>query len=179
MKSKEKQQGTFIVEFALLAGVFSLLILFTADVVHKQNVIGQLDRLSYSAVDLLKERNQFYNGEEKVVASEVAAIEKVLTNSLNRSLGDFKTANFALSVEQQLFDINNIAVATPPINRGAISCQAKVPLATLVSNIPAIAPITNTGHRARVYQVTLCYQVSDFFGTGDSKLSSFSFSLGR
>jgi tight adherence protein F len=178
ISSRTKQRGVFIVEFALLASAMAILILGTADVVIKQNMLGTLDRLSYSAVNLLKERNEFYLGEEEISIQDVEDVRKLLVTSLSDTIGGFDQAQFAISVEQQLVDDDNNSAEGDDININN-GCNVNTTLSNLIQNIPGLAPITNSGRRARVYQVTLCYEATNFFGAGTTTISAFSLSLGR
>jgi tight adherence protein F len=178
INNKKKQAGVFIVEFALLATFMSLLILFTADVVIKQNMLGNLDKLSYSAVNLLKERNELYAGEEEATEQEVIDVRNLLVTSLSDSIGGFELNEFSLTFEQQLVDNDNHTATGPEFNLNG-GCTINTSLASLITAIPGLAPISNGGRRARVYQVTLCYNTTNFFGAGKTTISAFSFSLGR
>lgn len=173
------QQGSFIIEFALFSVFFSTLILFTADIVIKQDLAGQLDRLSYSAVNLLKERSELYQRNAEIDQAQVDQIKALLDSSLNRSYNNFIAGDFSIKVEQQLVDGDNNTTTGDTLNRGDFICNPAQSLASLVANVPELAPITNSGNRANLYQATLCYRAKDFIGNGTSTIRAFSFSLGR
>jgi len=173
------QQGSFIIEFALIAVFFSSLILLTADIVIKQDIAGQLDRLSYSAVNLLKERNEIYQRREEITQADVNQIKNLIENSMSRTYSNFLAAALSIKVEQQLVDINNDPTAGPTLDNGDFICDPTQTLTDLITNVPELTPVTSSGRRARLYQVTLCYEVQDFVGNDSDTIRAFSFSLGR
>ncbi|WP_026957746.1 tight adherence pilus pseudopilin TadF [Aliagarivorans taiwanensis] len=61
MPSKRSaQRGSFAIELAFVMSFISLLFLFVMDLSQQLLTRGQLDRLSYSLVSVLKERSRFF-----------------------------------------------------------------------------------------------------------------------
>lgn len=67
---KSKQRGIFSIEFAIVGICFSLLLAFSGDVIIKLSIKGKLDRLSYSLVNVLKERTQLYGMDYQLTSEE-------------------------------------------------------------------------------------------------------------
>ncbi len=186
-KQKQKQAGSFTVEFVMIATFFSLVLAFTGDIVDKLAMKGKLDRLSFSAVSLLKERTQFYSdcsGDSdcdpyKLTQDDVNAIYQLLEGSLTRTTGSHAVHNLTALFEEQLYDQENspldVGVYVPYTEEGeatVINCEPHEDdgLAVIENKIGVT---TSWGRKARLYQVTLCYETGSWFGrvTGAEKLT--------
>ncbi|MDD1781723.1 pilus assembly protein TadF [Enterovibrio sp. ZSDZ35] len=178
-----KQRGVFSIELAMILVGFSLIIVFTMDVVTKQSVKGKLDRLSYSVVSLLKERTQLFDGEERMTNGEAAAALALVSNSLTATMNSFEASRVGILIEQQRF--NSEQQAIPSVNGvniykvGEYDCEPVARLSTKAE----LSPVTNFGNRLSLYQVTLCYQTDNLFGSLIGKswelARSTSISIGR
>lgn len=159
-----KNRGVFTIELAIIAIFMSGLLVFTADVVVKQSIRGMLDRMSYSAVSVLKERTQLYNGSALINAAQVGEVDHIVQQSLSRTLPNFDPARYSALYQQYHFTDDNSGNRRVDIRRGInhASCQPPLPLTR--NQAEQLSPITNEGRRSAVYEVTLCYRTDNWFG---------------
>ncbi|CAG9297094.1 tight adherence pilus pseudopilin TadF [Celerinatantimonas diazotrophica] len=159
-------RGVFTIELAIIALFMSVIILFTADMVIKQSIQGMLDRMSYSAVSVLKERTQLYNKDEEMDRKQVEEIDKIVQTSLARTMPQFRPSLYSSYYQQIKFEGNPESPSIdviPPITEGSKNSACKPP--NQLKNIAVkLSPITNEGDRAPLFQVTLCYHTDNWFG---------------
>lgn len=170
-QSTSRQSGVFIIEFALVASILVLFLVFTSDVIGKQSMHGHLQRLSYSGVNVIKERTQLYTPElypdeeqyERVSADQANELFQLLQNSMQRTMSGFKPKAFGMYLEQVLFEDNNLSnpVATElePLNSD-LPCVPTHKLETMTE----LFLETSWGNAAPLYRVTLCYKSDNWFG---------------
>lgn len=183
MLLKLKQTGNFSVEFAIVGIFFSLLLVFSGDVIIKLSVKGKLDRLSFSLVNVLKERTQLYSATSQINTGEAQALQKIAENSLNRTLGTFDKSKFGILVEELTFHGIGVANANAlnPFPLGTQRCAVSQTLDKLAN----LSVVTSWGRQASLYRVTLCYETDNWIGdlldTGKefTTVSSSSVMIGR
>ncbi|PMH46900.1 hypothetical protein BCU68_01310 [Vibrio sp. 10N.286.49.B3] len=182
-KPRGKQKGTFSIEFAIIGVFFSLLIAFSGDVIIKLSVKGKLDRLSYSLVNILKERTQFYSSDPDFTA-DGKVLNKISKQSLQRTMPTFENSNYGLLIESLAFydPDDNSTYASPyyqSLERGGNHCSVSDSLEDLES----LAILSSWDRKVPLYRVTLCYEtdnwIGDLLGTQFSTVSSSSFMIGR
>lgn len=157
--SRFRQKGTFSVEFALLGVVFATLLIMTGDVIIKLSVQGKLDRLSYSIVNVLKERTQLFGKNDYTLTQDDAdSLYTVVQNSLERTMGNDSDDNLSGSFEMLTFDLSG-SPHTTTIHRGG-GCT----LQQTVSDLQDLSMMTSWGRRATLYRVTLCYETDNWAG---------------
>jgi len=155
-----KQSGNFTVEFSIVAIFFSLQLVFSGDVIIKLSVKGKLDRLSFSLVNVLKERTQLYSESYQIKQSEAAALKKIAVNSLKRTYGNFKGENFGFLVEEQTFSDIAAPNALSKFNLGAQRCA----VAKSLGQLQHLSVVTTWNRQATLYRVTLCYETDNWIG---------------
>jgi len=175
---KYKQKGNFTVEFAIIGVVFSLLIVFSADVIMKLSLKGKLDRLSYSVVNMLKERTQFNSENFAVTEDEASALNKIAQQSMHRTSANFDGQRWGMSIEALQFDrSDNPSVLS--FSEGEQGVNNRVP----IQDLGDLVVITSWGRRATIYRVTLIYKTENWFGSLIGKefntVSSSSVMIGR
>nr|WP_216607665.1 tight adherence pilus pseudopilin TadF [Vibrio tubiashii] len=144
----------------MLGVVFSTMLIFTADIVVKLSVQGKLDRLSYSLVNVIKERTQFYGKDNYDIDNKmVADIYKIATGSMQRTMGSYQASNVGGEFELLKFDLNGNPTATR-ISKGT-GCS----LAQTISQQEDLSMVTSWGRRATLYRVTLCYETDNWAGS--------------
>jgi tight adherence protein F len=166
--SQFKQLGVFSVEFALIAVFFSMLLVFSGDVIIKLSTKGKLDRLSYSLVNIIKERTALYNKNFTITQGEMNDIYTIATNSLTRSMGNFKSTNFGIRVEQQTFtaqknDAQSVTYTDDSpitINTGSQTCS----VAKSLDELTSLSVVSSRENKIALYRVTLCYETNNWFG---------------
>lgn len=171
------QQGNFTVEFAIVGVFFALLLVFSADVVVKLAYKGKLERLSYSAASIMKERTEIYGADHfpfepgKPIGAEATQLYDIVLASLKRTSGNFDAEKFGFQVRMVRENKNVRAPFTQGIN---------------CNNNQSLQPldfVTTFGRHATLYEVTLCYETPSWYGhlIGEefSRVSSRSISMGR
>ncbi|WP_318443350.1 tight adherence pilus pseudopilin TadF [Photobacterium leiognathi] len=151
MKSLNKQQGSFIIELAFVLMFLCLLTLFTADIAMQLFARTKLDRVSYSLVNVLKERTRFYNG-NRSINSDSQSLNAVAAKLLGNN--EFGLVIDAFDGNEKL-NINTIALPNNVTCKHSTFNKALIPVN---SNDP------NDTVRTPVYQVTLCEKYHSWFG---------------
>ncbi|MCL6271464.1 hypothetical protein M3P05_16200 [Sansalvadorimonas sp. 2012CJ34-2] len=186
---RTRQKGVFTIELALVGSVIILFLAFISDMVGKQALEGQLQRLSYSAASIIKERTQLYS----TSASEIDALDDVQVNqlyrivrdSMGRTNGDFKETSLGMRLEQLKYHYDSTSKTVKPAPlvsyaRGLQGCQPELDLSSHSSDLKVG---TSDQSGATLYQVTLCYQGNNWFGSmvGEdySTVRAYSIMIGR
>lgn len=163
--TKRTTPGIFTIEFAIVALFMSVFLVFTADMVIKQSIQGMLDRMSYSAVSVLKERTQLYNKDEQMKIPQIEQVDKIVQTSLARTMPLFHPSLYSAYYQQITFGGNPTSPSTDEMSHfeGSKNSDCKPP--NQLKNIATkLSPITNEGRRAPLFQVTLCYHTENWFG---------------
>ena len=177
------QKGNFIVEFAIVGVFFALLLVFSADIVIKLAYKGKLDRMSYSAASIIKERTELVGSDQFDLIEnpnglgEANMLYSIVLSSLKRTSGNFDEKNFGFQLHIKRKGNNLSSEFTRTITRG-VNCQSSAP-----SDNEGLDFITTFGRYATLYQVTLCYDTDNWFGhlVGEefTRVSSRSVIMGR
>ncbi|MGN2611050.1 tight adherence pilus pseudopilin TadF [Aliivibrio fischeri] len=157
---KSKQRGIFSIEFAIVGICFSLLLAFSGDVIIKLSIKGKLDRLSYSLVNVLKERTQLYGMDYQLTSEEVDSLNKIAKNSLSRTFGNFDVNKYGMLVEELSF--SEVDVPNPVISehRGAETCHVN----KSIGQLKELTVLSVRGRTMPLYRVALCYESDNWFG---------------
>lgn len=180
-KLTKNQQGNFTIEFAIVGVFFALLLVFSADLVIKLSIKGKLERLSYSIVNIIKERTQLFGEDDYSVSSTEAQEDyTIVINSLKRTMGSFDESKFGFDLE--VYQRSNYGTGDELKSAGSwqssngIQCESSKPDVEMVFQ-------TSWGRSATFYQVTLCYDSPNWYGslTGKdfSRITIRSASIGR
>ncbi|MBV7299183.1 ATP-binding protein [Enterovibrio sp. NIFS-20-8] len=172
-----KQRGTFSVEFALLAVVFAAFIILTGDIVIKLSMQGQLDRLSYSMVNVLKERTQLYDPDFMEIDSQsTRELNSIISHSLGRMVSNYDASKMGTTFESLTFPNGRQTLDT--IEQGG-GCQ----LTDTLADHQDLSMMTSWGRRASLYRVTICYETDNWagasFDTEFTTVQSSSIMMGR
>ncbi|WP_159738833.1 tight adherence pilus pseudopilin TadF [Vibrio atypicus] len=169
---RHKQRGSFSVEFAIVGLVFSTLLVFSGDVIIKLSMKGKLDRLSYSMVNILKERTQLYEEDYTIKQSEARELYVISQGSLSRMGGtSFDSNRYRLIVEEQTFRSNGSPNPVRTFNFGPEVCT----LRTTLSDLRHLSVVTSWDRQATLYRVSLCYETDNWVGDilgGDFRIVS-------
>jgi len=176
---KSKQKGAFAIEFALVGVFLGILLMVAIDSAIKISTKGKLDRLSFSSVNLLKERTQLYG--ESYVTSQADAnlVFDVVTNSFSRTNGSFDSTKFGMLIEEQTYQTNGTPNSVVSYQDGQV-CQPAQLLSALEGDLSVV---TSWGRQATLYRVTLCYEtenlLANLIDSGFSRVQSSSVIVGR
>ncbi|MFK0570902.1 tight adherence pilus pseudopilin TadF [Endozoicomonas sp.] len=165
--NRQKQQGVFAVEFALVGSIIALFLMFLSDIVVKENTLGHLQRLSYSGVNVIKERTQLYDESGEIVDKQVTQLYTLLSNSLRRTMSSFEPGSFGMHLEQVIFTDADCEGSSPCLkedanefHKGLQGCASTSSLA----NMTELYLETSWGRAPTLYQVTLCYDGQNWYG---------------
>lgn len=178
-------RGVFTIEVAIIALFMSAVLVFTSDMVVKQSVQGMLDRMSYSAVSVLKERTQLYADANVVMTdAQVDELNNIVRQSLKRTMANFELPRYSAFYQQFHFTNSGEQGAPTERRRGGVTDQTcQPPVRLSLTQAQRLSPITNEGRRADVFQVTLCYRTENWYGQLINKnfewVSSTSVLIGR
>ena len=159
IRSAINQRGNFTIEFALVGVIFSLLLVFSGDVIIKLSVKGKLDRLSFSLVNVLKERTQLFDEDYQITSSEAKSINEIARNSLRRTLMTYDNERFGVLVEELTF----ADIATPNILK-SFSFEGGCVVAKTLAELDHLSVITSWDRQASLYRVTVCYETDNWSG---------------
>lgn len=157
---KSKQGGTFSIELAMVGVFFSLLIAFSGDVIIKLSLKGKLDRLSYSLVNVIKERTQLYDSNFLLTSDEVNEVDTIAQHSLRRTFLPFDAKKYGLLVEELSFQQSGSSGAVFSERRGDINCHQ----AQIIDELQPLTVISNRGRQMPLYRVTVCYATDNWIG---------------
>ncbi|AMO55933.1 hypothetical protein GZ77_07490 [Endozoicomonas montiporae] len=182
------QRGVFTIEFALIASFIALVLVFISDMAARQTLQGHLQRLSYSGVNVIKERTQLYGSTSGLMTHKQASqLFEILKRSMSRTISGFQADKIGLHIEQVMFNDagncsgnqNDDACRLASFSLGGSGCRSVIP----VQNRTELFLKTSWGNPISLYQVTLCYEAPNWYGNviGDdfSKLQSTAFMMGR
>ena len=144
-KNLNKQKGSFVIELAFVLMFLCLLTLFTADIAMQLFTRAKLDRVSYSLVNVLKERTRFYNGNNILTQDDYDQLDII--------------------AKKLLPDTNYNVLINSTVPTEAITPTVKpVKCSPIIIN-PALIPISSlTDVKFPVYQVTVCSAFNSWFG---------------
>ncbi|MHA2937455.1 tight adherence pilus pseudopilin TadF [Vibrio sp. RC27] len=175
--TKQRCSGNFTVEFAIVGIAFSLLLVFSADIIIKLAIKGKLDRMSYSAASIIKERTQLFDEEYNIDEGATAQGQDTynyVSASLARTMNNFDQTNFGYVLD--VFTFDGSTVSKTPAYKTGITCTDVEPASGLFIT-------TSWGNTVTLYQVTLCYQTDNWFGALVGKtfnrVQSYSAVMGR
>lgn len=176
---KSKQMGSFVLEFSFIALFLGILLMFTIDTAIKISTKGKLDRLSFSSVNLLKERTQLYGDVYQTTSADAQVVYDVVERSFERTQSSFDSGKFGMLIEEQTYQTNGTPNALVT-HAGGQSCQPAQALSVLEGDLSVV---TSWGRQATLYRVTLCYEtenlLSNFTNTGFTTVQSSSVIVGR
>ena len=180
INSKSSQKGTFTIEFAFVGLFMGILFMFTGDAIAKLSMKGKLDRLSYSATSLVKERTQLYGEDYLTTDADANVVFDVVSGSLERTTGSYEDERFGMVIEEQTYTADQTANPLKTLRRGVQQCELEQTLGDLQSNLSVV---TSWGRQATLYRVTLCYStdnmVEELLDNGFNMVSSSSVVIGR
>jgi tight adherence protein F len=160
LTKRHSQRGVFAIEFALVGVFFAALLVMTEDVVIKQSIKGKLDRLSYSLVNIIRERTQLYAKSTDMDLAQANDLLKIARRSLNETMSNFDDSKLGLIVEQQRFKGDFSPEPVVRFKLGSYNCEPSKSIDTRTD----LAPVSLLGRKVTLYQVTLCYQSENLYG---------------
>lgn len=148
----KKQKGAFSVEAAFSFLVLAGLTLFLLDLSAQTIMKSQAERVSYSLVNIIKERSRFFEGRANLHSVDVDTLHNILDDLLYLPI-ESKQKGVGLVVESL------VEGGTQVYKRG-YKCQAQRSIGTLTS----LVPVDKEGDSFPIYQVTVCIEMDGVFG---------------
>lgn len=149
---RNKQQGAFAIEMAFVMFFLAALLFFTGDLAYKLFNRVNLDRASYSLVNVVKERTRFYNKQFELNQKDLNELQTIATRLLNGH------NQFGLRIESWIdgkIQVFNHTVGSSPTCLDFDSFNQ--------SKRSELVPVHLTGEPFPLYQVTLCYKIDNWF----------------
>ncbi|WP_386698282.1 tight adherence pilus pseudopilin TadF [Lonepinella sp. MS14436] len=150
------KKGSVTIEFVLIMIVLAVIFAFMADLVFVRSTLGKLDNASYSLVNILRERNQLYNGSEtisqdtKIANNDLVTFKKLASGILYGS-----NDHDAMIILEQL-TFNGATPNTPTVLGDTTKCQPSIPLRQRADLSPRSE--ANGERKIPLYQVTVCME---------------------
>lgn len=180
INSRFKQRGAFAIEFSIVGLLFAVLLAFSSDVIIKIAMKGKLDRLSFSAVSVVKERTQLYAEDYSMSNADISSLYNVLKYSMKRTTDSFEESKFGMLFEEQTYTSAGGTNALKSISQGSNACSVTQPLSAIENELSVT---TTWGRKSTLYRVTLCYEtdngVAGMLDNGFTTVTSSSVILGR
>lgn len=161
------RRGSVAVEFTVISVFLLIFMVFLADLVIKQAMVGKLDRISYSIAGVVRERIQLYHSDETVVLEQVGDIHKLAARMLKDMDPSANTSKFTVRVEQVSFmprtDLTN-DTKYPKIGTHFIvgNDDGCFPVKELSEQID-LSPRGSYGRWVPLYQVTVCVPLPSWY----------------
>lgn len=153
------QKGSVTIEFTFMVILLCMMFAFMADLAIMRSTIGKLDRTSYSLVNIVKERTQFYEGRDTLDQSQVDKMQRLAAIMLNSDPNNvgvvIEYMSFATPERPQ--NGRKPRANSPTILRAGYrkNCEPIKP----ISDLPMLSPVSENGVESRyvpLYQVTVC-----------------------
>ncbi|OOH89015.1 hypothetical protein BMT54_07655 [Pasteurellaceae bacterium 15-036681] len=156
-KFKQNNLGSVTVEFAFMLLLLGSMLIFMVDLILSRSTMGKLDTVSYSLVNVLKERSRFYAKSSEITVEDVSKLQKIAGKLL---YDDPESQKVQLSIEQLTHKSDGSV--NPIIKLGNKSCH---PGSSLKKELSPYSQSNRLENRQQlsVYQVTLCIPVTSPF----------------
>lgn len=157
-KFQKNNAGAVTIEFAFMLVFLGIMLVFMADLVLVRSAMGKLDSASYSLVNIVKERNAFYDSKEEINQEDVTKLKKIAEKLL---YGQSSGNHVKLAIEALTY---NGTTPNDIKKYGESDCTAAIPL----QKVPQLSPYSQSVNPAKrrqipVYQVTLCMEITSPF----------------
>ncbi|BDY04203.1 tight adherence pilus pseudopilin TadF [Ferrimonas sp. YFM] len=171
--SVHQQQGAFAIEMAFVLAFLVTLFLFSADLSQQVLNRAKLDRVSYSLVNLVKERQRFYAEREPLSRADFLQIQEIAARLLHKSTAE-EQDQFGISVQSL---VEGTQVSFSKTFAGDTPCVPD----NNISTLSELVPENDAGKRFPLYQVTLCMTSSSWYdkAIGQHLISATSVMPGR
>ncbi|MDC5840720.1 tight adherence pilus pseudopilin TadF [Vibrio europaeus] len=191
-----KHRGSIAIEMVLVLMGLSVCLGFAADLSRKTSLQGELDNLSYAAVNLLSERELLFDHKIDVVQdrpvsySDAKIIHDIVRAELENQIPNFDDSRYALSVEGiTLVNRSKRSQQDKPVLRRQayfhFGNQEILGKRKPVTEMVKLAPFTSKKRFAPMYRVTIYHRSYGIFnsvvgkGKQGAVMVSSSFSVGR
>lgn len=184
----KNNRGSVTIEFVVMLLVLLFMLVFMADLAILRSNMGKLDNLSYSLVNVLRERTQLYGkGHEAIQSPEVGNFRKLAKGMFFGDPESDKELYIVLNSIQ--FKNTTTPTEKPQIkNNITLGDTAQCTPTTNLKDVDYIAPRSeiNNNRIIPLYQVTVCipsYSIFKAIIAGDASagrtLRSSSIAVGR
>lgn len=152
--------GNFAVEFAIVGIFFSLLLVFSGDIIIKLSLKGKLERLSFSMASVVKERKELFGDDYTVTQADINNIYNISVASMERTYGAFDQNKYGFNLTVYTLDNGgNLDIKiSRDVAHGSVRCAVPTPDTSLFVT-------TSWGRSLTLYQVSMCYASPNWFGS--------------
>ncbi len=166
-------KGSISIEFVFMITLLTIMLVFMADLALLRSNLGKMDNVTYSLVNLLRERTQLYGK-----GNESLARDKELNGKIeNKDLSDFrKLAKYAIygdvNSQKELFIVleslqfsESEPITEPQMTYTVLGDSNRCKPATNLRSLKNIAPRSEINEKRTIplYQVTVCIQSYSIF----------------
>lgn len=191
-KKITNQTGSVAIELTFVVGALAMCMMFAGDLAAKMTIQGELDNLSYSMANIVRDRTALYshadNVREELSRQDAEQIDRIVRSNLTRQRAGFNNDKYAVIVEGVTFDsasnVNTPATVKQlkSFHLGNKQLNCNPPPS---SEFKALTPYTNKKRYMPMYRVTICYESPNLFYTfsgaeeGALVIQSSSINVGR
>ncbi|WED24574.1 hypothetical protein L3Q72_17010 [Vibrio sp. JC009] len=154
---KRKQKGVFIIELSIILVFLSALCAMQINIMIATSKKGQMERLAYSLVGILSEREEFFRDKGNMCESPTFCtiladeLYDIAIKSMERMSSSFDSSDFGFQIEEYIKSEHENKYSVR--RRGATSgCNFYT-----IDGVDTIIPQTAKGTNLPIYQVSLCY----------------------
>ncbi|MFI8416075.1 tight adherence pilus pseudopilin TadF [Serratia sp. NPDC078593] len=155
------------VEFVVISIVLIFMVLFMADLVMRQAMVGKLDRVSYSVAGVLRERIQLFDARERLEQKDIDQSRRLAEKMLRDMHANADLSKLRVQVEEIHFnDPSSLSDTSKKVvlyrtwrSGSAGECQAPQPL----NQLTQLTPKGSYGRWVPLYQVSICLPTVSWF----------------
>lgn len=160
-----------MIELCFVLSMLSLFLMFISDTAMQLLTRGELDRISYSLVSVVKERSRFFVDDEN---HPVWPVSKQEADDLREILARRTTSGFVVIVESAYEDAlgDTISNSFTSSGNGGQALAAACGQGTELAQSPLFTQLANdSGVKLATYRVTVCQQSPNYFNpTGQPRV---------
>ncbi|RWR03298.1 hypothetical protein ED28_03100 [[Pantoea] beijingensis] len=151
------QRASVAVEFSLISIFLFIFIFFLVDLVHRQAMVGKLDRVSYSVASVLRERIQLYDRRDRISVEEFEQGRELAKKMLKDMNPDADLSSVITSMQ----------VWYPPSTPGTpqihFSHGGDCGTGSSFNDAVKLAPEGSYGRKVPVYRFSVCMKSNSWF----------------
>ncbi|TDQ57630.1 tight adherence protein F [Mesocricetibacter intestinalis] len=154
------RQGSVTIEFVFMLIILAVIFAFMADLVFVRSTLGKLDNASYSLVNVLRERQQLYEGDEAISANDPLNNSDFITfrRLAGKMLNNDSNSDVMIVLEQLTFTDVRPGRQPRPLYTRIGTDDSKCRPANPLNRLENLSPRSeiNGERKIPLYQVTLC-----------------------
>lgn len=151
-KFYRNNRGSVSIEFVFMLILLAFIFAFLADLVIIRSTMGKLDNVSYSLVNILRERTQLYDREARINDQDLKEFEQLAKRLV---YGDKESKKDLYIVLEHWQEGNSSS------KRNSSQCKPY----RKIDELSQLSPRSEINNERKIplYQVTLCVETNSFF----------------